>query len=155
MQLNINQYKAAFFDRKAVMSEVDKQKRKVFSKFGAFVMRKARWSMKNASKMANRKRNPQKYSQPGDPPFSRKGLLKQFLFFAWDSATRSVVVGPARLGGMSGDVPKTLEDGGTIPVRQGKQVVPVKYEARPYMGPAVLKTLPQMPAQWRNSVVRG
>src|SRR5690606_6172596 len=49
-----------FFDRKAVTSRVDKATRKVLSRFGAFVRRTARSSIRKRKKT----------SQPGSPPSS-------------------------------------------------------------------------------------
>ena len=79
--------KQLFFDRRAVTSRVPPATRKVLSKFGAFVRRTAKGSIRD-------RREP---APPGSPPSSHTGLLKKFIFFGYDAGARSVVVGPARL----------------------------------------------------------
>lgn len=95
-----------FFDTKAVIRAIDQATRKVLSKFGSILMRSARKSMKSG-------RKGKVVSRPGEPPRSQKGQLKQFLFFSWDPASHSLVVGPSKLPSGGGIVPGTLEFGGT------------------------------------------
>lgn len=135
--------KRLFFDRKAVISKVDAATRKVLSKFGAFVRRTARGSIRSRRKPA----------PPGAPPSSHTGLLKKFIFFGYDPAQRSVVIGPARLGGRGyGEAPSILEYGGqTTIVSHGKRKK-ATYRARPYMVPAFEKEKPKLPAMWLDSV---
>ncbi|MDR1611876.1 MAG: hypothetical protein LBT97_03725 [Planctomycetota bacterium] len=135
--------KQLFFDRQAVISKVDAATRKVLSRFGAFVRRSAKSAIR-------KRRQP---APPGSPPSSHTGLLKKFIFFGYDADARSVVIGPARLGGNGrGDAPPLLEYGGTATlVRRGKRKQ-VVYRARPYMGPAFEKEQAKLPAQWRDSV---
>ncbi len=140
--------KRMFFDRKAVTGAADRATRRVFSKFGAFVRRTARSSIRK------RKRA----SSPGEPPSSRTGLLKRFIFFGYDRTKRSVVIGPQKLNQSIGDAPEALEYGGTSTVVEGlksnRRKRKVKIAARPYMGPAFEKQRPQLPAMWRDSVKR-
>ena len=135
--------KQLFFDRQAVISRVDPATRKVLSKFGAFVRRTAKGSIRNRRKPA----------PPGSPPSSHTGLLKKFIFFGYDADRRSVVIGPTRLNQKGrGEAPPLLEYGGKATlVRRGKKKR-VTYQARPYMGPAFEKEKPQLPAMWRDSV---
>ena len=81
------------------------------------------------------------------------GLLKKFIFFGYDAARQSVVIGPTRLNQKGrGEAPPLLEYGGKATlVRRGKKKR-VTYQARPYMGPAFEKEKPQLPAMWRGSV---
>lgn len=135
-----------FFDRKAVTSRVDKATRRVLSKFGSFVRTTARRSI--------RSRKQKEPSLPGQPPISRTGLLKRFIFFAFDPRNRSVVIGPERLDRKGrGDAPSLLEHGGigTVVDRTGKHVKG-KYRPRPFMGPAFAKEHPKLPQMWRDSV---
>ncbi len=128
-----------FFDKKAVTNKVDAGTRRVLSRFGAFVRRTARSSIRPRKRISN----------PGEPPSSHIGLLKKFIFFGYDPGPRSVVIGPVRLSQNGrGEAPALLEHGGTGKV--GKQRA--KYKPRPFMGPAFQKELPQLPAMWRNSV---
>jgi hypothetical protein len=133
-----------FFDSAKVQKELDKASRKALSKVGAFVRRRARSSMKR------RKRG---VSQPGQPPFAKKGLLKKLLFFAYDPTTRSVVIGPASINGSP--VPKTHEFGGFLKVRKkvnGKRLSrSVRFRARPFMAPALKAELTNMAAQFKGT----
>lgn len=135
--------KRMFFDRQAVISKVDAATRRVLSKFGAFVRRSAKSSIRKRKKAA----------PPGQPPSSHTGLLKKFIFFGYDADRRSVVIGPTRLNQKGrGEAPPLLEYGGKATlVRRGKKKR-VTYQARPYMGPAFEKEKPQLPAMWRGSV---
>ncbi len=136
-----------FFDRKAVKDAVDRGKRKVLSKFGAFVRQRAKSSIRK------RKRT----SAPGEPPSSHTGLLKKFIFFAYDKGKDSVVIGPERLNQKTGDAPPALEHGGRSRVtsggRRGKRVVrTVTIRQRAYMGPAFEKEKEGLPKLWRDSI---
>ncbi|HUU96241.1 MAG TPA: hypothetical protein VM487_10910 [Phycisphaerae bacterium] len=149
-------YGKMFFDSKAVISRVDKATRRVFSRFGAFVRNTARKSIR---KVSGKKKLP---SRPGQPPKSRKGHLKRFILFGYDAGRRSVVIGPKALGSRP-QAPEALEYGGKsrVNVWTGKweghgkpERAPknVHIRARPYMGPAFDKELPQLPQMWRDSV---
>ena len=136
-----------FFDRKSVTDAVDRAKRKVLSKFGAFVRQRAKGSIRK------RKRA----SRPGEPPTSRTGLLKKFIFFGYDRNRDSVVIGPMRLNQKTGDAPPALEYGGPSRIvtgrrrrRRVKRIVNIR--ARPYMGPAFEKEKAQLGPLWAGSV---
>lgn len=137
------EFKQLFFDRQAVISKVDAASRKVLSKFGAFVRRSAKSSIRKRKKPA----------PPGSPPSSHTGLLKKFIFFGYDPERQSVVIGPTRLNQKGrGEAPPLLEYGGKATlVRRGKKKR-TTYKARPYMGPAFEKEKPQLPVMWRDSV---
>lgn len=135
--------KAVFFDRQAVISKVDAASRKVLSKFGAFVRRSAKSSIRKRKKPA----------PPGSPPSSHTGLLKKFIFFGYDTDARSVVIGPTRLNQKGrGEAPPLLEYGGKTTLKRRGKRKRTTYKARPYMGPAFEKEKPQLPAMWRDSV---
>ena len=132
-----------FFDKKAVTSKVDAAKRGVLSKFGAFVRRAARSSIRKRKKPA----------PPGEPPSSHVGLLKKFIYFGFDPARQSVVIGPVRLSQKGrGEAPHLLEYGGTGTVQRKGKRRQAKIRARPFMGPAFEKEQPKLPAMWRDSV---
>ncbi|HET6441924.1 MAG TPA: hypothetical protein VFH53_06055 [Phycisphaerae bacterium] len=157
--------KELFFSTDAVKRAVDGATRKVLSRFGAFVMTTARQSIKKAPyavrKKPGRERTDfgKKISKPGKPPFSQTGLLKKFIYFSYDASSRSVVVGPERIGG-KGEAPELLEYGGWArrPVgrrrkgRTGRSMATVEYKARPFMGPALERDEPKLPDMWRDSV---
>lgn len=128
-----------FFDSPKVMRSVDKSTRKVLSKFGAFVRRTAKQSIRKRKKS----------STPGTPPSSHTGLLKRFIFFGYDPQKRSVVIGPTRLTENNrGEAPSILEYGGRTTVDKKR----VKISARPFMGPAFEKEKPKLPSMWKDSV---
>lgn len=104
-----------FFDRTRVRATVDGLVRRKMERFGGAVRTDARYSI--------RKR--QAPSQPGEPPHSHTGLLKDFIFYAWDAASRSVVIGPVPTNQVffdgngqpvRGTVPQVLEHGGQITI---------------------------------------
>jgi len=138
--------KRMFFDRKAVTNAVDRTTRRVLSKFGAFVRRGAKSSI--------RKRR--RASAPGEPPSSHTGLLRRFIFFGYDRDRRSVVIGPQRLNQKIGDAPHALEHGGVSMVLEGsrrrRRKRRIRIRARPFMGPAFEKERPKLAAMWRDSV---
>jgi hypothetical protein len=149
--LKIEAAKKMFFDRAAVMKTADAGTRKVLSKFGAFVRTRSRTSIRKRKKA----------SQPGQPPSSHVGLLKKFIFFGYDAAKKSVVIGPTLLNGTAGTVPETLEYGGnaTILVRKRgstkksqRERKTITIAKRPFMQPAFEKEKTKLPALWANSI---
>lgn len=145
--------KEGFFDRKKILDAVDKATVQVLSKFGAFVMTRAKSSIRKRKKA----------SAPGSPPSSHVGTLKRLIFFGFDLSTRSEVIGPILSDRPTG-APETLEYGGSADLvemlwktRKGKHVrekteKTVDVKARPFMHPALAKELPGLPAMWANSV---
>ena len=137
------EFKQLFFDREAVISKVDAATRRVLSKFGAFVQRSAKSSIRKRKRI----------SAPGQPPSSHIGLLRKFIYFGYDADRRSVVIGPARLNQKGrGEAPALLEYGGKATLVRRGEKKRATYRARPYMGPAFEKEKPQLPAMWRGSV---
>lgn len=137
-----------FFDSAAVTGALSKERRRALSQSGAFVRRAARDLMRKSP-------NP---SKPGRPPNRHENpLLYKRLFFAYDPATDSVVVGPEGFAGS--DAPSVLEFGGTVsvPRRRGRPggATTARVEERPYMGPAFAKALPKMSEPWANSIGGG
>ena len=138
-----------FFDKQAVRDKVDAGTRRVLSKFGAFVRQTARRSIRP------RKRT----SRPGQPPSSHTGLLKKFIFFGYDPAPGSVVIGPVRLtqkgrGDPRKTAPHLLEYGGTTTLQRNGKRQRATFRGRPFMGPAFEKEQPKLPAMWRDPVER-
>jgi hypothetical protein len=135
--------KKLFFDRQAVISKVDAATRRVLSKFGAFVRMSAKSSIRKRRKTA----------PPGSPPSSHTGLLKKFIFFGYDTAARSVVIGPTRLHQKgTSETPQLLEYGGKATLIRRGEKKHVTYQARPYMRPAFEKEKTKLPDMWRNSI---
>ncbi len=121
---------------------------RVGKKFGSFVMRSARQSIRKPGKNGQPAR-------PGQPPKDRSGALKGFILFAYDKADRSVVIGPSLLPGRT-DAPEALEKGKRTVRRVfsgGKRVrKQVTYEPRPFMVPALEKRLPELLGLWQNQI---
>ena len=175
LKLKIADVKKMFFGREAVTGAVDKASMKVLSKFGAIVRTAARQSIRTArqkplaelteeqlkayqravaiaKKQGKPKpRRPMQSSKPGQPPRSHLGFIKRFLFFGYDRDSNAVVIGPARLNGVAGGprALESLEEGGQSKNAKGKTI---SVEARPFMGPALAKEQPKLPALWANSV---
>lgn len=105
--------KSMFLDTRAVTDSVDRATRKVLSKFGAFVRTRAKSSIRSRKAA----------SSPGSPPSSHTGILKRFIYFAYDANVQSVIIGPAATNQVffqgdgqpvTGTVPEILERGGSI-----------------------------------------
>lgn len=130
MSWDLARVKELFFDSEKVLRAADAGTRRALSKFGAFVRRRARSSIRQRKAI----------SAPGSPPSSHKGTLKRSILFAYDPGRRSVVIGPLQAG-KSGEGARALEEGGAVRVvtergaalRKGR---PLQYRARPFMGPA-------------------
>lgn len=115
--VTLDRSKTRFFD-KLLMKVVDKTTFDNLSKIGAFVRKTAKGLIRDVGK----KGTP---SKPGKPPKSRTGILKEFIYFAFDPRAYSVVVGPAKTNQVffngagqpvRGTVPNVLEYGGSIQV---------------------------------------
>jgi hypothetical protein len=107
--------KAMFFDRLAVQNAVKDSNRRNLSKFGDWVRKSARWSIRPRKAV----------SEPGQPPSSHTGLLRRNIFFAYEPKTQNVVIGPVpihqltfntSLNVQAGIVPEILEYGGSAGV---------------------------------------
>jgi hypothetical protein len=144
--MKMTDMKASFFDKPKIVNSMNAATRRVLSKFGAYVRTGARSSIRK------RKRS----SAPGSPPSSHAGLLKQFIYFAYDPSAQNVVIGPTRLNGKAGEAPESLEYGGETTIerfRRGKRTVKrVSIEPRPFMHPAFEKEKTKLPAMWANSL---
>jgi hypothetical protein len=134
--------KEFFFDRQKVVDAMDKASKAALSKAGAFIRQTARSSMRK------RKRA----SEPGKPPSVHVGTLKKLLYFAYDPAQRSVVIGPQKFA--KGEAGPLNEFGGRAVRRdrRTRQKRTVTYVPRPFMAPALAKELPKLPARWANSL---
>jgi hypothetical protein len=136
---SLSEQKQGFFDRAAVRAAVGPVMANALSMFGAAVMVRARWSIRSVQG--------RKPSAPGTPPRSHSGLLRDFILFALDPETLTVVIGPSKLPGMIGDAPRALEyTGQSRAWRYGVPGgVPIQFAPRPYMRPAFEQVWPQFP----------
>ena len=133
-----------FFDSDKVQRAVDRATRRVLSKAGAYIRTRAKSSIRKRKKV----------SPAGKPPHSHRGDLRRLIYFAYDPAMRSVIVGPVRFkhGGAA-----ALEHGGQAVIEAGgrrgtRRRRRVYIRRRPFMGPAMEKELPNFPQLWHNSV---
>jgi hypothetical protein len=148
--------KSQFFTVKGVADGLDAGTRASLNKFGAYVRRRAKSSLKYAEGPA----------APGRPPhvhrsatFRRKGSkggkpqpsspLRELLFYSYDRATKSVVIGPA-VGGSRSGAPRTLEESGQAKV-DGRTIF---VRARPTMRPAFEIELTKVGGDFRNIVTK-
>jgi len=149
--------KSCFFDRASVKYRVDRRSRQVLAKFGAFVRRTAKQSIRK------RKRS----SMPYRPPSSHTGLLRRFIWFAYDRQRQSVVIGPVRLSERNrGAAPEALEYGGTARVEhrdrgnkrrfqtalRKQTTTTTRIQPRPFMNPAFEQEKKRLPSLWRDSI---
>jgi len=122
-----------FFDTDRVKRAAGAAARRNLSKAGAFVRTAARSSIRKRKAI----------SASGPPPSSHTGLLRKFIFFGYDAARRTVVVGPMRLNQKVGAAPEALEHGGRSTVvggRRGRRRKRrIRIAPRPFMGPAMQK----------------
>lgn len=133
-----------FLDRAAVAAKLDPEVRKALSKFGAFVRQRSRTSLKygtgvsapGATPTVHRAQTKAKTSKKtGKVTVQQVSPLRELIFFAFDPATESVVIGPT-VGGSASGAPEALEHGGTSTyVRDGKTLV-AHYAPRPFVRPA-------------------
>lgn len=103
MARRITNSRFVFFTDPNFDQSIDKATKRGLSKWGAYVRRSARQSI--------RKRNGA--SLPGNPPYSHEGSLKRLLNFYFDRVTKSVVVGP-EFKTASTNAPNVLEFGGKV-----------------------------------------
>ena len=97
--LDFKAAKGLFLDREAVARDLDRTTAKALAKAGAWIRTTARNSIRSVPAS---KRFTAPPSNPGEPPRSRVGHLKRFLFFVYEPSAKSVVVGPARIARATG-----------------------------------------------------
>jgi hypothetical protein len=164
-----------FFDRDAVVRQVDAKERKRLSMAGAFVRRTMKTLLRkkqkrktladltedegdtygrmvryNASHGLPEPKIPFfHHSKPGEPPRQgRNPLVRDHVYFAYDPNTRSVVTGPATLNGTAGNVPQVLDQGGQVESYRLKRMVTI--EPRPFREPSLQANVDKFPELFRN-----
>ena len=157
--VGIAQAKMQFFDRQ-IFSAAERAEKRVLSRFGAYVRNDAKKSMRSSrgrivTTRTGRQRRVFKPSKPGKPPKSIEGLLRRFVYYAYDKYKGTVVAGPTILPNKSRHgvpIPGLHEHGGTQVVRFGKKQVVAKYPARPYMRPAGEKNTKKLGQLWKDAI---
>lgn len=138
--MRLKDAKALFFDRPAVIAMLNRRERSMLSRFGAFVRRRAKSSIKFSSKNET--------SQPGRAPKGHTHKLRDKIYFAADPRRRSVVTGPVTFGGRTGEELQALEEGGFVNLKESIKGEAVRrrrvfIRARPFMLPAFKAELPK------------
>lgn len=158
--------KQFFFDRLKVANALERAEKRALSKFGAYVRRADQTSIRYRKKSSAAGSPPSAHASQG---FTRqrknrktgavsrqpKSPLRELIFFAWDPAKKSVVIGPVPFNNSkvgAGVAPKLIEEGGTGPgMSDGKRVMK-RYAARPHTGPAFRKVLPQAAKLFKDQI---
>jgi hypothetical protein len=154
MEVGFRAMQGSFFDSDKVKRQLDRKTRRALSRFGAFVWRRAKSSIKYRDKT----------SAPGSPPsahrsekFTRikksKGKevskasspFRELRYFAWDDRTRSVVIGPV-IFRKSPMVLKLHAYGGSVRTRRGLAT----YPKRPTEELALKAELPKFTGLFRG-----
>lgn len=147
--IKLEMAKKSFFESDMILRMGSQANKLALKKAGGLVRRIARNSIRKIGK----KRKP---SEPGNPPKSRTGLLKDFIFFVYEQQAENVLIGAARLNQTLGTAPHALEVGGRSLTNRGtrrnKRIVSVNIKARPFMAPALQDSLPKLPPMWANSL---
>ena len=114
--------KSLFFDRDVVRRSVDSATLAVLSKAGGLIRRIAQTSMRYVTQPKAGSNRVRPVSKPGEPPRAVRPhpWVRQNLFFAFDPANRTVVVGPVGFPGGSG-APQILEFGGRATIRNKRR----------------------------------
>ena len=122
----------SFFDAKTVQRKANDGSIRALGHAAAAIRLTARRSIR---------RSPT-YSDPGTPPHTRRGLLREGILYAVEKDAARAVIGPTfEMVGTSGSA---HEFGGRY---RGDN-----YPARPFMGPALEAIRPRLPSFWAASV---
>lgn len=170
--LSFKQFKGQFFDFEKVINKADDANRRGLARFGGAVRTTARRSIKKRKKRS---------TAPNQPSSHDEHRLRKGIFFAKSAGGGGVIIGPIALKFQRDDgytintkrPTETLEEGGRVGIHEvkyhgqwmrvgavppkGRNGLPrrvrwVTIEARPYMGPAFKKTLPQASSFWQDSI---
>lgn len=121
MPFSIETIGKGFFNPDAILKGLAREKRKALSKAGAYTRTSAKSSLKYGKGSSPRGKPPTVHKSLGFVRSKKvKGVetkqptspLRELIYFAWDEASESVVVGPAIFGGSKegpGKVPGILE----------------------------------------------
>jgi hypothetical protein len=157
MSADFAKMKSLFFDAKEIVEKLDPETRKALSRFGAFVRRRAKSSLRYGTGTSSAGQPPIVHRTQTRSKVNKKGVVKvqvvsplrELLFFKYDPASRSVVIGP-ELGGSKTGAPQALEEGGTAVIDGTRTAV----RARPFMRPAFAAEMGNVMGNFRN-ILRG
>lgn len=132
----------AIFDAAKVSRELDKGEQSAIRRAAAYVWKVARNLIKS-------KKDPDRASKPGQPPFNHAGFKKSIRFEVSYVGYWEAVIGPE--AGNLGKLGNVLEFGGkSVPVRHSP--VPHPIAARPFMRPALERSKPRLAGYFANIV---
>jgi hypothetical protein len=144
----LDRAKGLFFDAPRVRHAVGRAERQVLGRFGAYVRRSARRSIRKRKRV----------SRPGQPPSSHTGTLRRLILFGYQPERHSVVIGPVRLNAKIGNATEALEKGGRSRIaygpRRDRKRKAVRIAPRPFMRPALVQEEPKLMPMWRDSIRR-
>lgn len=120
------------FDEAGLLARVARATKDVLKRAGAYVRTVARRKVLTSPKP----------SQPGQPPHSRRGLLKRAILFGLDRDGKSVLIGPGF--NLVGESAAAHEFGG----RYRRE----RYPKRPLMGPSIRDSAPHIAKMWNGAV---
>ncbi len=162
IDISFKAQKAGFLDREAVIKAVGKARIKLLNDYGRKVRATAQKSLKyaqgpsrpgsppNAHKTGFRKRTSKK---TGKTNVRKVSYLREFLYYTYDTATNSVLIGPSKLNKViSNTALQALEKGGPSQAVRNHRLVSIDVQARPFMGPAGNAEFPAFMAKWKDSV---
>jgi len=133
MPITFNVTTSMFFDRPLVKAAMNDVSRRALSRLGATIRTFARRSMRYTTSereqarqvgAGKRKRiRPPQPAPPGSPPRAvhPHPWIRQFLFYGYDAANKSVVIGPTRLPGSQINIPAIHEKGGSVTIRNRRR----------------------------------
>ena len=138
------------FEADELLKKMASANQRILSRFGAFVRQRGKTSIR-----------PRKApSQPGAPPSSHVGLLRDYIVFQVEPG--NVIIGPMQLNAkVSATSLRALEHGGQSLIlryawQNGRRVVKDKrvitVQARPSMQPAFEAELQKVPKLWENAL---
>ena len=120
------------FDEDGIVARIARASREFLKRAGAYVRRVAQRKVVTSPKP----------SQPGQPPHSRRGLLKRGILFGVERDGKSVLVGPGFR--FVGESMSAHEFGG----KYRKE----RYPKRPLMGPSLKESVPHLAKMWDGAV---
>ena len=120
------------FDEDGLVAWIARASREFLKRAGAYVRTVARRKVQTSPRP----------SQPGQPPHSRRGLLKRGLLFGLESDGKAVLVGPGFR--FVGESMAAHEFGGKYRRE--------RYPKRPLMGPSLKESAPHLAKMWNGAV---
>ena len=120
------------FDEDGLVAWMARASREFLQRAGAYVRRVAQRKVVTSPKP----------SLPGQPPHSRRGLLKRGLLFGVERDGKSVLVGPGF--NLVGESASAHEFGGKYRRE--------RYPKRPLMGPSLKESAPHIAKMWQGAV---